>query len=175
MPVTEDDINDLKRKLMMAYLNIDDEIAWHKETILRLQDYFYDNSLVGYSCEFNGRMIVKRFDLEKVVIDYLTHVETYIAKIRVLEQKKKYVQAFMKQLTKEQRIALKKALRSYGKLTGIERKFYEEIQEIEEAMGYMLGIKPEMNTDHLEMFELNLDDNFTEAIKLLEKDHLQSL
>jgi len=52
--VTEDDINILKRKLMMAYLNIDDEIAWHKETILRLQDYFYDNSLVGYSCEFNG-------------------------------------------------------------------------------------------------------------------------
>jgi len=165
--VTEDDINILKRKLMMAYLNIDDEIAWHKETILRLQDYFYDNSLVGYSCEFNGRMIVKRFDLEKVVIDYLTHVETYIAKIRVLEQKKKYVQAFMKPLTKRQQTALKKALRTYSKLTGIERKFYDEIQEIEQAINYMRGFKPEVNTDHLDMCEFNLDDNFTEAIKLL--------
>jgi hypothetical protein len=165
--VAEDDINILKRKLMVAYLNIDDEIAWHEETILRLQDYFYDNSLVGYSCEFNGRMIIKRFDLEKVVIDYLTHVETYIAKIRVLEQKKKYVQAFMKQLTKRQQTALKKALRTYSKLTGIERKFYDEIQEIEQAINYMRGFKPEVNTDHLDMCEFNLDDNFTEAIKLL--------
>ena len=165
--MAEDDINILKRKLMVAYLNIDDEIAWHKETILRLQDYFYDNSLVGYSCEFNGRMIIKRFDLEKVVIDYLTHVETYIAKIRVLEQKKKYVQTFMKQLTKRQQTALKKALRTYRKLTGIERKFYDEIQEIEQAINYMRGFKPEVNTDHLDMCEFNLDDNFTEAIKLL--------
>ena len=170
MPVTEDDINDLKRKLMVAHLNIDDEIAWHKETILRLQDYFYDNSLVGYSCEFNGRMIIKRFDLEKVVIDYLTHVETYIAKIRVLEQKKKYVQAFMKQLTKEQQTALKKAIMSYGKLTGIEHKFYDEIQEIEEAVNFMRGFKPEVNTDHLDMGEFNLDDNFTEAVKVLEEN-----
>jgi hypothetical protein len=168
--VTEDDINDLKRKLMMAYLNIDHEIAWHKETILRLQDYFYDNSLVGYSCEFNGRMIVKRFDLERVVIDYLTHVETYIAKIRVLEQKKKYVQAFMKPLTKQQQTALKKALMSYGKLTGIERKFYDEIQEIEQAINFIRGFKPEVNTDHLDMCEFNLDDNFTEAIKVLEEN-----
>lgn len=168
--MTEDDINDLKRKLMMAYLNIDKEVAWHKETILRLEDYFYDNSLVGYSCEFNGRMIIKRFDVETVVIDYLSHVEMYIGRIRVLEQKKKYVRAFMKLLTKQQQTALKKALGSYSELTGIERKFYDEVQEIEQAIDFMRGFKSEVTTDHLDMYEFNLDDNFTEAIKVLEEN-----
>lgn len=163
-------INAYKRKVMKAYLNIDDEIYWHNRTILRLRERFYDTTLMGYTTEYNGNLIFKSFDLEWTVIKYLSHVEKYIRKIRVLEQKNRYVQTFMNQLTKDERVALKRSLRTNKNLTDMELSFYDEIQEIEEAMGYMLGIKPEMNTDHLEMYELNLDDNFTEMIKILEEN-----
>ena len=108
---------------------------------------FYQQTMSSYCTSDEEKMYTKGFPVEKKVITLVDAQAMAAEHIEILAFKQKHFLRYLNGLQKAERVCLKEKYIWHRErlIDHVERECFEEIQEIEEAAGYMFqGYEPEL-------------------------------
>ena len=129
------------------YFSLNKRIAKARRRLKEMRIEFYQQTMSSYCTSDEEKMYTKGFPVEKKVITLVDAQAMAAEHIEILAFKQKHFLRYLNGLQKAERVCLKEKYIWHRErlIDHVERECFEEIQEIEEAAGYMFqGYEPEL-------------------------------
>ena len=133
--------------LIAYYFSLNKRITRIKWRLREMRIEFYQQTMSSYCTSDEEKMYTKGFPVEKKVITLVDAQAMAAEHIEILAFKQKHFLRYLNGLQKAERVCLKEKYIWHRErlIDHVERECFEEIQEIEEAAGYMFqGYEPEL-------------------------------
>ncbi len=129
------------------YFSLNKRIAKAKRRLKEMRIEFYQQTMSSYCTSDEDKIYSHGFPVEKKVITLVDAQAMAAEHIEILAFKQKHFLRYLNGLQKAERVCLKEKYIWHRErlIDHVERECFEEIQEIEEAAGYMFqGYEPEL-------------------------------
>ncbi|MET3684479.1 hypothetical protein ABID56_002616 [Alkalibacillus flavidus] len=163
------EVDEIKRT-NQRYLNLDREADILKQEKRQIEKAFYNQSFTRNVFDDVIGLVSISFNVEKEVSEHVDTLNVCDKRMERLKLKKRYVHDYLKSLDPISRHELMNKYRGdYRRITitQLDRDLFDEIMEIEEAVNYMLGIKPEPTTKDIHIETHKTEDNFQAIADML--------